>query len=67
MLRALSTHVFLRQHLHSGLLDTLTRGGAHSLHAPLYAYSEMGLGQTIPIQRKVQHDAAWRIPFPLLT
>ncbi|MGB9416891.1 MAG: sugar phosphate isomerase/epimerase, partial [Acidobacteriaceae bacterium] len=78
MLRALSTHVFLRQRLHPGLLDTLARGGAqaievfaakphfdytsrqhikeiadwfqssdvkpHSLHAPMYADSEMGRG-----------------------
>jgi sugar phosphate isomerase/epimerase len=78
MLRAISTHVFLRQRLHPGLLDTLARAGAqaielfaakqhfdytsrqhikeladwfqstdvkpHSLHAPLYADSEMGRG-----------------------
>jgi sugar phosphate isomerase/epimerase len=78
MLRALSTHVFLRQRLHPGLLDTLGRGGAqaievfaarqhfdyssrqhvkeiadwfqsspvkpHSLHAPIYADSDMGRG-----------------------
>jgi sugar phosphate isomerase/epimerase len=78
MLRALSTHVFLRQRLHPGLLDTLARGGAqaieifaarqhfdyasrqhvkeladwfqsnpvqpHSMHAPIYADSEMGRG-----------------------
>jgi sugar phosphate isomerase/epimerase len=78
MLRALSTHVFLRQRLHPGLLDTLARGGAqaieifaarqhfdyasrqhvkeiadwfqsspvkpHSMHAPIYADSDMGRG-----------------------
>ncbi|HEX6495744.1 MAG TPA: sugar phosphate isomerase/epimerase family protein [Acidobacteriaceae bacterium] len=31
MLRALSTHVFLRQRLHPGLLDTLARGGAQAI------------------------------------
>ncbi len=31
MLRALSTHVFLRQRLHPGLLDTLARGGAEAI------------------------------------
>ena len=31
MLRALSTHVFLRQRLHPGLLDTLSRGGAQAI------------------------------------
>ncbi|HEX6773216.1 MAG TPA: sugar phosphate isomerase/epimerase family protein [Acidobacteriaceae bacterium] len=78
MLRAISTHVFLRNRLHPGLLDTLARSGAqaievfaakqhfdytsrqhireiadwfqssgvkpHSLHAPLFADSEMGRG-----------------------
>ncbi len=78
MLRALSTHIFLRQRLHPGLLDTLARGGAqaieifgarqhfdyssrqhvkeiadwfrsstvapHSMHAPIYADSDMGRG-----------------------
>src|ERR1700747_2783121 len=78
MLRAISTHVFLRHRLHPGLLDILARAGAqaieifaarqhfdytsrqhikevddwfqsthvkpHSLHAPLYADSEMGRG-----------------------
>jgi sugar phosphate isomerase/epimerase len=31
MLRAISTHVFLRQRLHPGLLDTLTKGGAQAI------------------------------------
>ena len=31
MLRAVSTHVFLRQRLHPGLLDTLTRGDAQTI------------------------------------
>src|ERR1700712_2557878 len=31
MLRALSTHVFLRQRLHPGLLDALARGGAQAI------------------------------------
>jgi len=31
MLRALSTHVFLHQRLHPGLLDTLARGGAQAI------------------------------------
>jgi sugar phosphate isomerase/epimerase len=31
MLRAISTHVFLRQRLHPGLLETLTKGGAQAI------------------------------------
>jgi sugar phosphate isomerase/epimerase len=31
MLRAISTHVFLRQRLHPGLLDTLAKGGAQAV------------------------------------
>ncbi len=31
MLRAISTHVFLRQRLHSGLLDSLAKGGAQGI------------------------------------
>jgi sugar phosphate isomerase/epimerase len=31
MLRAISTHVFLRQRLHPGLLETLTKGGAQGI------------------------------------
>lgn len=31
MLRAISTHVFLRQYLHPGLLDALVRGGAEGI------------------------------------
>ena len=31
MLRAISTHVFLRQRLHPGLLDTLARAGAEAI------------------------------------
>ncbi|HVJ08652.1 MAG TPA: sugar phosphate isomerase/epimerase family protein [Acidisarcina sp.] len=31
MLRVISTHVFLRQRLHPGLLDQLTRGGAQAI------------------------------------
>src|ERR1700743_1403582 len=31
MLRAISTHVFLRQRLHPGLLETLTKGGAQAV------------------------------------
>jgi sugar phosphate isomerase/epimerase len=31
MLRAMSTHVFLRQRLHPGLLDALARGGAQGI------------------------------------
>ena len=94
MLRALSTHVFLRQRLHPGLLDTLARGGAqaievfaarqhfdytsrqhikeiadwfkstdvrpHSLHAPLYADSEMGRGG-LPSVNVVHNEKSRRI------
>src|ERR1700728_4987331 len=31
MLRAISTHIFLRQRLHPGLLETLTKGGAQGI------------------------------------
>src|ERR1700753_2189310 len=31
MLRAISTHVFLRQRLHPGLLETLAKGGAQAI------------------------------------
>ena len=31
MLRVISTHVFLRQRLHPGLLDLLSRGGAQAI------------------------------------
>ena len=31
MLRTISTHVFLRQRLHPGLLETLTKGGAQGI------------------------------------
>ena len=31
MLRTISTHVFLRQRLHPGLLDTLAKGGAQGI------------------------------------
>src|SRR6201996_114446 len=31
MLRAISTHVFLRERLHPGLLETLTKGGAQAI------------------------------------
>ena len=94
MLRALSTHVFLRQRLHPGLLDTLARGGAqaievfaakqhfdytsrqhikeiadwfkstdvkpHSVHAPLYADSEMGRGG-LPSVNVVHNEKSRRI------
>jgi sugar phosphate isomerase/epimerase len=94
MLRALSTHVFLRQRLHPGLLDTLARGGAqaievfaarqhfdytsrqhikeiadwfqssevkpHSLHAPIYADSDMGRGG-MPAINVVHHEKSRRI------
>ena len=94
MLRALSTHVFLRQRLHPGLLDTLARGGAqaievfaarqhfdytsrqhikeiadwfqssevkpHSLHAPIYADSEMGRGG-MPAINVVHNEKSRRI------
>ncbi len=94
MLRALSTHVFLRQRLHPGLLDTLARGGAqavevfaarqhfdytsrqhvkeiadwfksssvtpHSLHAPIYADSDMGRGG-VPAINVVHSDKSHRI------
>ena len=94
MLRALSTHVFLRQRLHPGLLDTLARGGAqaievfaarqhfdytsrqhikeiadwfqssnvkpHSLHAPIYADSDMGRGG-MPAINVVHNEKSRRI------
>ena len=94
MLRALSTHVFLRQRLHPGLLDTLARGGAqaieifaarqhfdytsrqhvkeigdwfqsspvkpHSLHAPIFADSDMGRGG-MPAINVLHHDKPRRI------
>ena len=31
MLKAISTHVFLRQRLHPGLLDSLSRGGVRAV------------------------------------
>jgi hypothetical protein len=31
MLRTISTHVFLRQRLHPGLLETLAKGGAQGI------------------------------------
>ena len=31
MLRAISTHIFLRQRLHPGLLETLAKGGAQGI------------------------------------
>lgn len=94
MLRALSTHVFLRQRLHPGLLDTLARGGAqaievfaarqhfdytsrqhvkeiadwfrsstvkpHSIHAPIYADTDMGRGG-MPAINVVHHEKSRRI------
>ena len=59
MLRTISTHVFLRQRLHPGLLETLTKGGAQG-NRNLCRPPALRLHQ----QASCERDRTWFAPTP---